>query len=184
MLQVGAHAKKCPKCHLVTSYDVSPAEAAAIEYEEPDWKVRFEEHCARWPRLPRYLQEDSAFEATMRDYRKWHAKDKIPAPAFDAMVALSVLGIMPPRNLIKDVKRDGVCFEEQHDNHMWLTMSQRAWRIIAVEDKTLVLDSFGEQTQIDLSRAKWAKYIEKAAEALEALRKKEGPLNASTADPL
>ena len=40
--------------------------------------------------------------------------------------------------------------------------SQRAWRIVAVEDRTLLLDSFGEQTQVDLSRAKWGKYCEKA----------------------
>jgi hypothetical protein len=38
----------------------------------------------------------------------------------------------------------------------------------------LLLDSFGEQTQVDLSRAKWEKYCEKACEVLEAMRK-NGP---------
>ena len=46
----------------MTSYDVCPAEAAAIELEEPDWQERFETHFARWPKLPRYLAENEAFE--------------------------------------------------------------------------------------------------------------------------
>lgn len=50
----------------------------------------------------------------------------------------------------------------------WLTMSQRAWRIVGVEDRMLLLDSFGEQTQVDLSKAKWEKHTEKAVEALMA----------------
>lgn len=115
---------------------MSPAEAAAIELEEPNWKERFEEHCLRWPRLPRYLAEDSAFEATLKDWRRWHK----PADAPTGMVALSALGIYPPRNLIKDIPRGGECFQEQHDDHMWLIMSQRAWRIIAIEDRTMILD--------------------------------------------
>ena len=53
---------------------------------------------------------------------------------------------------------------------MWLTMSQRAWRIVTVESRVLFLESFGEQTQVDLSRAKWEKYIEKAVEVLDAAR--------------
>ena len=87
--RAGDFSKRCPKCNLVTSYDVSPAEARAVEYEEPDWRERFETHCARWPRLPRYLQEDSAFEATMRDWRRWHATDDKPAGAVEAMIALA-----------------------------------------------------------------------------------------------
>lgn len=35
---------------------MTPAEAAAIQYEEPDWRWLFEEQCQRWPKLPRYLQ--------------------------------------------------------------------------------------------------------------------------------
>ena len=170
-IRCGEFSKWCPVCHLVTSYDVSPAEARAVEFEEPDWRERFETHCARWPRLPRYLQEDSAFEATLRDWRRWHATDDRPAPAYDGMIALTVLGVMPPRNLIRDVERTSACFEEQIDDHMWLTMSQRAWRIVAVESRVLFLESFGEQTQVDLARAKWEKYCEKAAEVLEAMRK-------------
>ena len=121
MFGVGEFRKRCPKCNLATSYSVSPAEASAIELEEPDWHGRFEQHCARWPRLPRYLQEDSAFESTMQDWRRFHkatidGKDT-PATAYDAMVGLAKLGIMPPRNLIKDVERTGACFQEQHDDH-------------------------------------------------------------------
>ena len=173
-IRCGNFSKKCSKCHLVTSYDVSPAEAAAIELEEPDWRARFEEHCARWPKLPRYLQEDSAFEATMREWRRWHRDEAgKPADAFTAMITLAGLKIFPPRNLIQETPRDGMIFEEQHDAHMWLIMSQRSWRIVTVEDRTMILDSFGEQTQIDLSRAKWGKYTEKAVEALEAI--KRGP---------
>ena len=86
------------------------------------------------------------------------------------MIALAALKILPPRSIIKDIERTGACFAEQIDDQMWLTMSQRAWRIIAVEDKMLLLESFGEQTQVDLSRAKWEKYCEKAAEALSAAR--------------
>ena len=147
---------------------MSPKEAAEILLKEPDWKDRFEFHCARWPWLSRYLAEDSAYEATLKDYRRFHAVDDKPGPTADGIVALTGLGIFPPRNLIKDVPRDGKCFEEQHDDHMWLIMSQRAWRIVAIEDRMLILDSFGEQTQVDLSRAKWEKYTEKAVEVLNA----------------
>ena len=170
-IRCGNYSKRCSKCHLVTSYDLSPAEARAVEYEEPDWRERFETHCGRWPRLPRYLQEDSAFEATMRDWRRWHATDDKPAGAVEAMIALAKLQIMPPRNLIRDIERTSACFEDQHDNHMWITMSQRAWRIVTVESRVLFLESFGEQTQIDLARARWEKYCEKAAEVLVAMRK-------------
>ena len=51
--------------------------------------------------------------------------------------------------------------------------SQRAWRIIAVEDRMLILESFGEPTQVDLSRAKWEKYCDKAAEVLSAMVERE-----------
>ena len=36
----------------------------------------------------------------------------------------------------------------------------RAWRVLGIEDKMLMLDSFGEQWQIDLGKAKWEKYCE------------------------
>ena len=170
MLGVGEFRKRCPRCNLATSYSLSPAEATAVEFEEPDWKERFEAHCSRWPKLPRYLQEDGAFEATLVDWRRWHHTGDKPATAYEGMIGLAALKILPPRSLIKDIERTGACFAEQVDDHMWLTMSQRAWRIIAVEDKMLLLESFGEQTQVDLSRAKWEKYCEKAAEALSAAR--------------
>ena len=172
MLGVGAFTKRCPRCNLATSYDVSPAEAAAVELEEPDWRERFEAHIARWPKLPRYLAENEAFEQTLKEWRRFHAVDDKPAIAYEGMVALARLKILPPRSLIKDIERTGACFAEQFDDHMWLTMSQRAWRIIAIESRVLFLESFGEQTQVDLSRAKWEKYCEKAAEALEAMREK------------
>ena len=160
----GESTKRCPKCQLVTSYDVSPAEAAAIKLEEPDWRGRFEEHANAFPKLPDYLAWDSAYERTLRDWRRWHDK----ADVYTGMAALTRLDIFPARSLLKHIPRDDKLFEEQHDAHMWLIMSQRAWRIVAIEDRTMVLDSFGEQTQVDLSRAKWGNYIEKAAEVLMA----------------
>ena len=173
-LGVGSFRKRCPRCQLITSYDLSPAEAAAVELEEPDWKERFEAHIARWPKLPRYLAENEAFEQTLKEWRRFHAVDNKPAIAYEGMIALARLKILPPRSLIKDIERTGACFQDQHDSQMWLTMSQRAWRIVAIESRVLFLESFGEQTQVDLNRAKWEKYCEKAAEALEAM-KKNGP---------
>ena len=189
-LGTGSHCKRCPKCKLVTTYDLnmSPLEAGAIDLEEPDWRERVQEHANRWPKLPDFLAWDNAFEATMTDWRRFHGADvetngekkRRPAPAVDAMIALAGLRIFPARHLIKDVPRGGEPFEEQHDAHLWLIMSQRAWRITGVEDKTMILDSFGEQTQVDLSRAKWEKHTEKAVEALMAQRKKDPPENATT----
>jgi hypothetical protein len=57
-------------------------------------------------------------------------------------------------------------FEEQSDAHCWLISQDRAWRILGVEDGMLMLNSFGDEWQIDLGRAKWAGYVEKAAAAL------------------
>jgi hypothetical protein len=161
---------------------MSPLEAGAWEYQEPDWNERFREHFdGLWPpraaqllstpEQVRLVAEDRAFERTLKDWRRWHNVDNKPASAYDGMVALARLRIFPPRSLIRDIERTGACFKEQIDDHMWLTMSQRAWRIIAVEDRMLMLESFGEQTQVDLSRAKWEKYCEKAAEVLETMRK-------------
>ena len=44
---------------------MSPAEAGAVEFEEPDWRELFEDECRRHPAWPRYLQEDDAFEAVL-----------------------------------------------------------------------------------------------------------------------
>ena len=177
----GSHCKRCPKCHLVTTYDIdmSPAEAAAIELEEPDWRERFEEHAQRFPNLPAYLAWDQAFEAVLKDWRRFHGalvevngepKNR-PAAATEGMIALAGLRIFPARMQTHDLPT-GDPYQEQHDAHVWLIMSQRAWRITAVEDRMLILDSFGEQTQVDLSRAKWGQYIEKATQALDAMRQK------------
>lgn len=151
---------------------MSPKEAGLLVIEEPNWQEVFLEHKTRWPRLPDYLAEDSAYEATLKDWRRFHketvdGKDT-PAPVANGIVALTVLGIYPPRSLINDIPRGGQCFEEQYDAHMWLVMSQRAWRIVAIEDRMMIFDSFGEQTQVDLNRAKWEKYTEKAVEVLNA----------------
>ena len=167
---------------------MSPLEAGAWEYQEPDWNERFREHFdGLWPpkvaqllstpEQVRLVAEDRAFERTLVDWRRFHratidGKDR-PATAYDGMVALAALRIFPPRSIIKDIERTGACFKDQHDSQMWLTMSQRAWRIVAVEDRMLILESFGEPTQVDLSRAKWEKYCEKAAEVLEVMRKKD-----------
>lgn len=147
---------------------MSPAEASAVELEEPDWLDEFELECRRWPTWPRHLAEDSAFESILKRWRRYHAVDDKPASAYDAMIALARLRLFPPRNLIKDVPRDGKRLEEQHDSHMWVIMSQRAWRVIGVEDKMLLLDSFGDQTQVSLEPRKWLKHTEKAVEWLKA----------------
>jgi hypothetical protein len=153
---------------------MSPKEAGELDIEEPNWHEAFESEQDRWPRLPKELKEDGAFESVLKRWRRFHAVGDKPATAYEGMVALARLRIFPPRSIIKDIERTGACFKDQHDSQMWLTMSQRAWRIVAIESRVLFLESFGEQTQVDLSRAKWGKYCEKAAEALEAMRK-NGP---------
>lgn len=152
---------------------MNPAEAGSIELEEPDWRERFEEHCLRFPRLPRHLAEDSAFEATLKDWRRFHFTEvegkRRPAGATEAMIALAKLRIFPPRNLIKDTPRDGKCLAiDVGDEHMWLQIAGRAWRIIAIEDHILILDSFGEAKQIDLTSAKWEKHNQAAIDLLKS----------------
>jgi hypothetical protein len=157
---------------------VTPKEAGAIELEEPDWRIRFEEHVLRWPKLPDYLARDSAFEATMSDWRRFHwtpievdgKLKKRPAGATEAIIALAKLGIFPPRSLIRDIPRGGELHElDIGDDHCWLQISGRAWRITAIEDRMLVLDSFGEDKQIDLNRARWTNYVESALAVLQGL---------------
>ena len=55
----------------------------------------------------------------------------------------------------------------------WFVSEGRSWRILGIEDKMLMLNSFGEEWQIDLSRAKWEKYCDSWAAALEAMRETE-----------
>lgn len=152
---------------------MSPAEAGAIELEEPDWRERFEAHALRWPRLPRYLAEDNAFEATMKDWRRFHRVEKQTPSAVEAMIALAILNIYPPRFLIKDVPRtDDMGY--QQDEHMWLSIRGEQWRITGVEDRILHLEKRYEDKpetmQIDLNRAKWGKYVEAATALLDHLR--------------
>jgi hypothetical protein len=158
---------------------VTPREAGLIELEEPNWRERFEEHKKRWPKLPDYLACDSAFEAVLSDWRRFHwtpvevegKLKKRPAGAVEAIIALAKLGIMPPRSLREDIPRGGGCYEpDLGDDHMWLQVAGRAWRIVTIEDKMLILDSFGEAKQINLTSARWENYIEAATAMLEALR--------------
>jgi hypothetical protein len=165
---------------------VTPKEAGAIELEEPDWSARFEEHCARWPRLPRYLQEDSAFDATLRDWRRFHftwveiegKPRRNPAGATEAIIALAKLGIMPPRFLHKNVPREE-SGGYQADDHMWLSIRQEQWRIVAVEDRMLCLEKGFEDKpetmQINLATARWGKYILAAVELLDTLQDIKNP---------
>lgn len=157
---------------------MNPFEAGQVVIEEPNWREVFEEECLRWPRLPRYLQEDSAFESVLKQWRRFHHIQvdgkRRPAGATEAIIALARLRVFPPRNLIKDVPRDGKCLAvDVGDEHMWLQIAGRAWRIIAIEDRILILDSFDEPKYIDLTTAKWEKHTE-AAVAL--LMQKGSPL--------
>ena len=146
---------------------MSPAEAGAIT-DEPDWVEMFDDR----------FRSEFAFEEVMLAWRRWHwtpvlvpvgrtkhgevitEQEKQPASATEAIIALAGLGIMPPRTL----EGDGY----QHDDHCFLMSEGRQWRIVGVEDKTMILTSDGAQWQIDLSRATWGKYIEAAAAALKA----------------
>jgi hypothetical protein len=152
---------------------MTPRQAFLIDSEtEPDWRELFDARIDDLQKLkpdrPRYLVEDEAFEQLLKEWRRFHCigskvGERVPAPAVEAMIALAKLHIFPPSS-----PRDGVRFEEQHDDHCWLIIDQRAWRIVDAEDRTLMLDSFGEQMQIDLNKAKWEKYNEAAQRWLEA----------------
>ena len=160
---------------------MTPAEAGRIEIEEPDWRQKFEEHCLRWPKLPRYLQEDLAFEATLSEWRRWHwtpiivegSEKKLPSAAPPAIIALAQLGIMPPRSAWNEIPRDGELGSYQRDDHMWLSINQEQWRITGFEDRMMHLtrgfESKPETMTIDLNRARWAKYCDAAAELLSHL---------------
>ena len=141
---------------------MSPAEASAIT-EEPDWVQMF-----AGPRL----DQRSAFENLLIEWRKWHFTPlddgrKRMAPSVDGVIALAILGIMPPRTL----DRPPGLFEDQVDDQCWFVSEGRSWRILGIEDKMLMLNSFGDEKQIDLTRAKWDSYCAHHAAVLEALRK-------------
>lgn len=162
---------------------MTTAEASAIEYEEPDWWALFDQECARFPNLPRYLQEDEAFPEVMRQWRRWHwtpvdvdgQAKKMPAGAVEAMIALAKIKIMPPRSTRNDIPHSSVAEGYQHDDHMWLSIAGEQWRIAAVESRMLCLekmtfDGSVETRQIDLSKAKWDGYIIAATAVLDAMR--------------
>lgn len=142
---------------------MSPAEAAAIT-EEPDWAQLFKDRGAG----------EMAFENLLLEWRKWHwtpvvvegVEKKKMAPSVNGVVALAILGIMPPKTLYG---APGL-FEEQIDDHCWFVSEGRVWRILGIEDKMLMLNSFGDEWQIDLTRAKWEKYTAAWVQALEAMR--------------
>jgi hypothetical protein len=148
---------------------VSPAEAVAVT-EEPNWRDL-------WRALK---AADDGYEVLLMKYRRWHwtpgieyrddhgqtRVQKNMGPSVDGVIALSKLKIFPPtipENPLTSFAG------EQHDGHMWFLSQGRAWRILGIEDKMLMLDSFGEQWQIDLNKAKWEKYCEAARKALEAM---------------
>ena len=140
---------------------MSPAEAGAIT-EEPDWVQVFKDRGSG----------EMAFENLLIEWRKWHFAPlddgrKKMAPSVDGVIALAQLGIMPPRTL----DRPPGLFEDQVDDQCWFVSEGRSWRILGIEDKLLCLNSFGDEKQIDLSRAKWENYCAHHAAVLEALRK-------------
>ena len=157
---------------------MSPAEAAALDLEEPNWRERFESHIRPWPNAPRGLAEEWAFELTLKDWRRFHGtpvwvdgqEKNQPASATDAMVALAKEQIFPPRRLLQETPRDGQT-GYQHDDHMWLQIAGEPWRIVGIEDRTLMLRKAFETTerQIDLNKAKWGAYVEAAAGLLAAM---------------
>jgi hypothetical protein len=153
---------------------MNAAEARAIELEEPDWAERFQlkvELCC----LPtRELCEEWAFEQTIRDYRRFHftwledGKRK-PLDATSAVIALAKLRIFPPRSRVRNDQRTDKLYEPDiGDDHCWLQVAGRAYRIEAIESNTLFLDSFGDKLSIDLERARWKGYVDNCVEALRA----------------
>ena len=167
---------------------MTPAEAGALEFEEPDWQERFEEHALRWPKMPLYLAQDNAFEATLKDWRKFHAipleggKSR-PAPAVDGVIALAQLRIFPARFQTQDIPRSDET-GYQADDHMWLSVAGEQWRIATIADRTMILEQYygakPTTMQIDLTRAKWGNYCKAAAAVLETMG---GPYAATLKDP-
>jgi hypothetical protein len=158
---------------------MTPKEAGAIDLEEPDWRVHFEAHGG--DSLQWFVQE-RAFEATLREWRRFHSSwveidgkaKRDPASAPAGIIALAKLEIMPPRFTVKDVPREEAG-GYQCDDHMWLSIAGEQWRVAAIEDRILCLEKWMEDNsrpetkQIDLNRAKWEKYTEAAIAALGAL---------------
>ncbi len=68
---------------------MSPAEASAL-LEEPDWAIMFADRGGT----------ELAFETVLRDWRAFHwtpvGDKKRPAGATEGIVALALIGVMPP----------------------------------------------------------------------------------------
>jgi hypothetical protein len=118
-----------------------------------------------------------AFENILREWRAFHwtpvGDKKRPAGATEGIVALAILGVMPPRSL---PDRPPGLFEEQHDDHTIFVSEGRAWRIVGIEDRMLMLRSAfsDEERQIALDPVtRWAKYCEAHNAQLEARRKEK-----------
>lgn len=150
---------------------MNAAEAGAIQLEEPDWVAYFAERVDdQMDGGPIELKQDAAFDLTLYEYRRFHFtwldnSKRRPLDATTAVIALAKMGVMAPRSRRADLPLGTACFEEQHDDHCWLT-NERAWRIVAIDSRTLFLDSFGETKQVDLAAAKWDKYIGQRLEIL------------------
>jgi hypothetical protein len=151
---------------------MTPAKAGQLELGEPDWPKQYAQALHAWRDLPPYRQQENAYERTLRDWRRFHAapiKDsdkRMPAPAVDGIVALANLKIYAPRS----TPRDGLT-GYQHDDQMWLSIAGEQWRIIAIEDRRLLLERVDEaQKQIDLNRADWGAYTKAAVAVLDAVR--------------
>jgi hypothetical protein len=170
---------------------MSPAEAGAIEFEEPDWPGRFLDYVQSFPKAKgaqRYaypelrlnLAQDFAFEHTLTDWRRFHGQRMMidgkrmvkQANAVDGILALAALGVMPPRSINQNIPRGGPCFQEQHNDHIWLTVKGEAWAIRSIEDKVMHLwrgwEPDVERMSIDLSRARWSSYCDAAVAFLKA----------------
>jgi hypothetical protein len=170
---------------------MSPAEAGAIEFEEPDWRERFLEYFKRIEaptvaqRLAtsaqqRLLAEERAFEQTLTDWRRFHGQRMMvdgkrmvkQANAVDGILALAALGVMPPRSINQNIPRGSPLHQEQHNDHIWLTVKGEAWAIRSIEDKVMHLwrgwEPDVERMSIDLSRARWSSYCDAAVAFLKA----------------
>ena len=150
---------------------MTAAEAGAVQLEEPDWHTRFAQIAEDHKEL--FLLNcvwDAAFELVLFEYRHFHFTwlengKRRPLEASKAVIALAKMGIMAPRSLVKDVPHSDTLEGYQYDDHCWL-VNERAWRIVAIEDQTMCLDSFGETKQVDLAAAKWDKYVAQRLEIL------------------
>lgn len=162
---------------------MTPFEASSVIFEEPDWRAVFDEECACWPKLPRYLAEDAAFPEVLKRWRRFHHTgaepgERMPAPATEGVIALARLGVMPPRSIWRDIPHGTTPDGYQSDDHMWLSIAGEQWRIVTVESRMLCLEKMTfdgsiETRQVDLNKAKWEKHAEAALAAMKARREYE-----------